>query len=162
IPYYNNTLGARWQGSQEQWMWEFEGAYQFGQNFDGSDHSAGFFVCGLGRNFEHDWKPALWLYYDHSTGGYVLGGRQGLDHLFPLGPKSHGFMDLYARSNIQTPNVLLTAAPHEKIRLLCWYHYFFLENGADGPYNINMTPFAPGSAPASRDLGHEIDLTVQY
>ncbi len=160
--YYVNTLGSRWQGSKEQWMWEVEGAFQFGQNFDGSDHNAGFFVTGLGRNFEHCWKPALWVYYDYATGGDVLGGRQGFDHLFPLGHKYHGFMDLYARSNIQTPNVLLTAAPHEKWRVQLWYHYFMLQNINDTPYNINMSPFAPGSAPASTDLGHEIDFTVQY
>ena len=25
-----------------------------------------------------------------------------------------------------------------------------------------MTPFNPGNAPASQDLGHELDFTVQY
>jgi hypothetical protein len=161
-PLSYNTMGGRWQGTKDQWMWEAEGAYQFGQNIDGSDHSAGFFVTGLGRNFEHDWKPSAWLYYDYSTGGNVLGGRQGFDHLFPLGHKYHGFMDLYGRSNIETPNVLVQAAPHEKLRVLLWYHYFFLENQNDTPYNINMTAFSPGSPPASRDLGHEIDLTTTY
>ena len=45
-----------------------------------------------------------------------------------------------------------------KLNILIWYYYMFLDTRADTPYNVNGTPFAPGSAPASRDLGHEIDL----
>ena len=39
---------------------------------------------------------------------------------------------------------------------------FFLQNANDTPYNVNMTPFNAGNAPASRDLGHEIDITATY
>jgi len=92
----------------------------------------------------------------------VRGAGNGFNQLFPLGHKYFGFMDLYGRSNIETPNVLVQASPHDKVRLQLWYHYFFLENANDTPYNVNMTAFSPGSAPASRDLGHEIDLTTQY
>jgi Alginate export len=157
-----NTLGARWQGSKDKLLWEFEGAYQFGDNDNGSDHSAGFWVAGLGKKFDHDWKPTAWLFYDFATGGGQTGQRQGFDHLFPLGHKYHGFMDLFARSNIQTPNILVEAQPHEKIKLLAWWHYFYLQDGADSPYNVNMSAFNGANAPASRDLGHEIDLTFTY
>jgi hypothetical protein len=71
-------------------------------------------------------------------------------------------MDLYARSNIEAPNLLLTFQPREKINVLLWYHYFFLENKNDTPYNINMSPFNPGTSPASASLGHEIDTTIQW
>jgi hypothetical protein len=53
---------------------------------------------------------------------------------------------------------LLTAQPSERLNLLVWYYYFFPENRNDVPYNLNMAPFAPGSAPASADLGHELDF----
>jgi hypothetical protein len=46
--------------------------------------------------------------------------------------------------------------------LLAWYYYLMLDTRADTPYNVNMTPFAPASPPASRDLGHEIDLIATY
>jgi hypothetical protein len=157
-----NTLGSRWQGSQDQFLWEMEGAYQFGNNDNGSDHSAGFAMAGVGRKFEHKWKPTAWFYYDYATGGGEVGQRQGFDHLFPLGHKYHGFMDLFARSNIQTPNILVEAQPHQKIKLLAWWHYFFLETADDSPYNVNMSAFNGANAPASRDLGHEIDLILTY
>ena len=121
-----------------------------------------FAVAGVGRNIDHCWKPKVWLFYDYSTGGPDQGQRQGFDHLFPLGHRYHGFMDLYARSNIESPNLLVEAQPCEKWKLLFWYHYFMLENGGDTPYNINMTPFNQANRPASNDLGHEIDLTATY
>ena len=72
------------------------------------------------------------------------------------------FMDLFGRRNIESPNLLFTMQPHEKLKLLLWYHYFRLQNGNDTPYSVVMTPFNPGVASTSSDLGHEIDLTATY
>ena len=71
-------------------------------------------------------------------------------------------MDLYGRRNVETPNVLLTMQPHERLKLLCWYYYSRLQNGNDTPYSVVMTPFFPAVTPTSRELGHKIDLTVTY
>jgi hypothetical protein len=153
------TLGGRWLASRENWLWEVEGGTQFGENSDGSDHSAGFATGGIGYKWsERRYKPQLWIYYDWASGGDVRGARQGFDHLFPLAHKYLGYMDLFARSNIQSPNVQLTVQPHEKLKLLAWYYYLMLDTRADTPYNVNMTPFVATAAPASRDLGHELDL----
>lgn len=159
---YFETVGSRWQGTVDEFLWDFEGGYQFGKDRDNGSHEASFAVAGLGRKFDRCWKPVLWFYYDYSSGGDVLAGRQGFDHLFPLGHKYHGFMDLYARSNIQTPNLLLTFQPREKLSAQLWYHYFFLESKNDTPYNINMTAFNPANAPVRAQLGQEIDSTVQW
>lgn len=157
------TLGGRWMGTECDWLWDYEGGYQFGDNTNGSGHSAGFFTVGYGRKWSDNcWKPQLMAYYDWSSGGNLQGAGQGFNHLFPLAHKYLGFMDLYGRSNIETPNVQLTFQPHEKWKCLVWYYYFFLQNANDTPYNVNMTPFNAGNAPASRDLGHEIDLTATY
>ena len=157
------TLGTRWLGSRDRWLWETEAGTQFGENTTGTDHSAMYATVGLGRkNEDRDWKPTLWAYYDYASGGAVRGAGQGMNHLFPLAHKYLGFMDLYGRSNIESPNVQLTLQPHEKVKLLFWYYYFFLEDKRDTPYNINMTAFNPNNTPASRDLGHEIDFTATY
>lgn len=157
------TLGARWLGSHESWLWETEGGTQFGENTTGTDHSAMYATVGIGRkNESHEWKPTLWAYYDYADGGAVRAAGQGMNHLFPLAHKYLGFMDLYGRSNIESPNVQLTMQPHEKLKAMIWYYYFFLEDKRDTPYNINMTPFNPNNTPASRDLGHEIDLLFTY
>ncbi len=158
------TMGARWLGAKDDtFLWEFEGGYQFGENTNGSGHSAGFATAGLGHRWkEHDWKPTLWGYYDWAQGSDLRGAGNGFNHLFPLAHKYLGFMDLFGRSNIESPNVQLSFTPHERWKVLCWYYYFFLENKNDTPYNVNMSPYNPGNTPRSADLGHEIDLLFTY
>jgi hypothetical protein len=161
--FHFTTLGGRWLGTQCDWLWELEGGYQFGTNTSGSAHDAAFFTTGLGRKWsDHCWKPQLMAYYDWAEGGDIRGAGEGFNHLFPLAHKYLGFMDLYGRSNIHSPNVQFTCQPHEKLKVLVWYYYFMLQNGNDTPYNVNMTPFNPANAPASRDLGHELDLLFTY
>lgn len=157
------TLGGRWLGTECDWLWDYEGGYQFGDNTNGSGHAAGFFTAGYGRKWsDHCWKPQLMAYYDWSSGGNLRGAGQGFNHLFPLAHKYLGFMDIYGRSNIETPNVQLTFQPHDKLKVLVWYYYFFLQNANDTPYNVNMTPYTLAGPGASRDLGHEIDLLFTY
>lgn len=154
-----STLGGRWLASEGAWLWDAEGGTQFGDNTDGSNHAAGFATGGVGYKWaDAAWQPVLWGYYDWASGGNVLGAGQGFNHLFPLVHRYLGFMDLFGRSNIQSPNIQLTMQPHQKFKLLVWYYYLFLDTRGDTPYNVNMTPFAPGSRPASRDLGHELDV----
>jgi hypothetical protein len=153
------TLGGRWSGTKSNWLWELEGGYQFGQNTTGSTHDAAFWTVGFGRKWSnHSWKPQLMIYYDWAEGGDVRGGGEGFNHLFPLGHKYLGYMDLFGRSNIETPNVQFMCQPSERLKVLVWYYYFFLQNADDTPYNVNMTPYTLVGPGASRDLGHEIDL----
>jgi hypothetical protein len=68
-----------------------------------------------------------------------------------------------ARQNINDINVLWTASPTTKIRLLTWYHCFRLDEPRDALYNAAGAPIRidPTGA-AGRDVGQELDLTVQY
>src|SRR5579864_612696 len=62
------TFGTRWQGSYHDWLWESEGAYQFGDQANLS-RSAGMATGGVGRRFADLWaKPELWFYYDYASG----------------------------------------------------------------------------------------------
>ncbi len=163
LGFYYDTLGVRYAGAHDNWLYEAEGAYQFGRNINGSDHSAGAFTLGLGRKFPcAAWKPTIWAYYDWASGSDTRG--QGFHHMFPLAHKYLGFMDLYGRRNIETANVQLTMQPHDKLKLLAWFYVFRLQNINDVPYNLNMTPFnnLPSGSSGSRDLGNEIDLTATW
>lgn len=157
------TVGGRYSGNEGVLLWDLEGGVQFGRNSDGSGHGAGFWITGLGHKRDDlPWKPTLWVYYDWASGSNNLGAGNGFNHLFPLAHKYLGFMDLFGRSNIQTPNVQLTLQPSDKWKLMAWYYYFMLQSRDDTPYNVNMTPYNPGNRPASRELGHELDLTLTY
>ena len=160
-----DTFGARLWGDRDSWLYEFEGAFQVGQNTDGSDHSAGAFTLGVGRKFDCAlWTPTLWLYYDWASGDDTPGN--GYHHYQPLAHKYLGFMDLFGRRNLEDANVLLTMKPHEKLKLLFWYHIFRMQNINDVPYNVDMSRFAaatvaPGTA-GSRELGEELDAVATF
>ena len=154
-----NTFGGNLMGNVGPWLWDLEGAYQTGR-FGSLDHNVGFFTIGGGRKFEdHCWQPVLWAYYDWSAGSNQL--SNGFHHLFPLGHKYMGFMDLYGRRNLEDANFSLTFKPHEKLTVLAWHHIFFLQNENDVPYNINMTPFV-ATAGGSQYLGQELDLLFTW
>ncbi len=149
------TAGLHWKRQRDQWLAEFEGGYQFGE-FGDLSHSAGFFTIGVGRELPNlPWNPVLWVYFDWASGDDTIGN--GFNQLFPLGHKYLGFMDFFARTNIEDFNVLLETAPAEKWKCIVWWHVFNLQNGSDVPYRINGLPYTetPGG---SQYLGQELDL----
>lgn len=160
--FYFDSLGARYNGTIGQFLFETEGAYQFGQNTDGSDHDAGFFVVGAGKKLEQlRFSPTTWFYFDWASGGDTLGTGQGHHHFQPLAHKYNGFMDLYGRRNLVDLNVLTTLNLNKKVQLLFWYHSFWLENQNDTPYSVTMAPQQAGVVPADDHLGHELDTVLQ-
>ena len=155
-----HTLGTAFKGEVDGLLWDDEFGYQMGKNPDGSDISACSLTFGLGAKSAGSMKPTIWMYYDWASGDDSI--NNGWNQLFPLGHKYLGFMDLYGRRNINDLNSILTFAATDKLTVLAWYHYMFLANGAQGPYNINNSSFNPGGTVGNRDLGHEIDLLGTY
>jgi hypothetical protein len=154
-----NTIGARWNAKQDVWLYELEGAYQWG-DFGAADMSAGFYTVGIGRELPNWlWTPTVWAYYDWASGDEIIGA--GYHHLFPLSHKYFGWMDLFGRRNIEDLNFLMTLVPHEKWKLTGWWHIFHLQNNGDVPYSVTMTPLVstPGG---DSDLGQELDLTALW
>ncbi len=154
-----DTLGGRWLDSYGNWLAEVEGAVQLGE-FAGEDHTAGFFVLGGGYKWaDLPWTPVFWAYYDWASGDDTIGN--GFHHLFPLSHRYVGFMDLFGRRNLENPNFQLTLTPSNRLELLLWYHIFYLQNGNDVPYNVNMTPFTTTRG-GNQYLGQEIDLLATW
>ena len=146
----------------DQWLFELEGGPQFGrQSGLGVSHEAGFCTLGVGRKLGDvlPWSPTLWCYYDYASGNAGDGSFNRFNDLFPLGHKYLGFIDAVRRQNIESPNVLLTMKPHDKIDLLIWYWHFMANQAGDVVPSIGGTP--PQSL-ASKDLGDEIDLIAKY
>ena len=166
---YHN-IGSRVVGSTDGGLlYEYEGAYQFGTNSDGSSHSASFLTGGLGRKLSictgcGEWNPIVWAWYDWASGeedpNAVARGDDSFDHFFPLAHKYNGFMDLFGRRNLHDINFqFITPILGPRVKLLLWYHHFFLDQ-ATTPYSVVMTPFNdPVTNPAGdRELGQEIDV----
>ena len=159
-----NTMGSRLEGSVDQWLWEVEGAYQFG-DYGSATQNAGFYTLGLGRKLpDLPLKPVLWAYFDWASGDRnPLDGVHGtFNQLFPLGHKYLGYMDIVGRQNIEDLNVQLTLNPSKKVEFMVWYHIFKLQQARDGLYDAagRLIRIDPTGA-AGQDVGQELDLTTK-
>ncbi len=164
-----NTFGARWAGSSDAWLWEVEGGYQFGDFLPtgaaGQSHEAGFYTLGAGRKLDLPWNPVVWAFYDWASGDRdpTDTNHETFNHLFPLGHKYLGFMDLVGRQNIEDLNMRVAASPHEKVKLLLWFHIFKLQQARDSLYNVGGAPILTDATGASGgNVGQELDLMVKY
>lgn len=159
-----HTIGGRTDGKTNGGMlYDFEGAFQFGKNNDGSDHSAGFVTLGLGRKLDcRAFQPTVWAWYDYASGeknfADVSIGDNGYHHLFPLDHKYNGFMDLFGRRNLHDLSTQVITPITANVDVLVWYHYLLLAEDTL-PYNLAMVPYSLAGGPAQdRELGHEIDV----
>ena len=106
------------------------------------------------------WNPTLWFYFDYASGNDAVGDFERFNQLFPLAHKYLGFIDAVARSNVVSPNVLLTMKPHAKWNLLLWYYYF---GAAETEDIIPGVAVPSNAAPAGEDdFGQELDFIAKY
>lgn len=154
-----HTFGGRIAGGSGAWLWDMEAAYQTGrQSGLGLDHRAGMCTCGVGRKLDMKWSPTVWMYYDYASGNDGDGGAfNRYNQLFPLAHKYLGFADFFARSNISSPNCLVTMKPTDKWSLLFWYYYIGAAVDSDIVPGV-ATNTAPIQNTTSDDLAHELDI----
>ncbi|TWT75855.1 hypothetical protein Pla123a_26380 [Posidoniimonas polymericola] len=156
-----HTFGGRMFGGSGDWLYEMEAALQTGrQSGLGLDHRAGMCTCGVGRNLGGSWSPTLWVYYDYASGNDspADGVFNRYNQLFPLAHKYLGFIDAAARSNISSPNCLLTMKPSSKLSLLAWYYYLGAAEAGDSIPGVAV----PSAQVAGTDFGNELDLIAKY
>lgn len=161
LGFSRHNLGTRVNGSRDRWLYELEGAFQFGDD-NGDDVTEGFFTLGAGRKMDHCWNPVLWGYFDYATGddGNVRMGNVGQDEFFPLTHKYLGFIDSVLRSNVIAPNVLFTFEPMEHTKFLIWYYHFRAENDGVVIPGVGNAPQSVGAG--NRVLGNELDLLGNF
>ncbi len=163
------TLGFRFQGEQNDWLWEGEAAYQFGGHTNAPfgdlvARSAGMATAGFGRRFaDAPFKPELWFYYDYASGNRRpdAGSYNRFNQLFPLGHKYLGYMDVVARQNILSPNVNLKLFLGKRAQLLFWYYNFQLASARDGLFTAGgaLERIDP-TGRAGRNVGNELDIAL--
>ena len=110
-----HTLGSRYHGNQEGFLWDFEGMAQFGQR--GSETiRAGSATAGVGYNFKNlPMNPTVWAYYDWASGDHNPNkdDYNTFNQLFPFGHYYFGFLDLVGRENIRDWNFHRVSEPGE-------------------------------------------------
>ncbi len=165
IPFQNHTLGGRYEGKHEAWLWEVEGGYQFG-GFGALDHSAGFFVLGAGRKLVSvGWNPVLWVYYQWASGDRDPGdGDRGtFNQLFRTPHKDLGWMDMVGGQNIEDLNFRLTVTPQPSWTFILWWHIYHLQQARDALYDASGAAIRQDpTGAAGRDVGSEADLGLRW
>ncbi|HEY7154629.1 MAG TPA: alginate export family protein [Gemmataceae bacterium] len=138
-PQNNSTVGSRWYGDKNNWLWDAEGMIQFGR-FSNQGIMANAFTMGGGYYFSK-WflHPTIWVYYDHASGQPGPPGststHQTFNQLFPFGHYYFGMTDLIGRQNINDFHVDLSFFPLKWWTVWAQYHVLRLDSPFDALYS---------------------------
>lgn len=159
------TIGSRYAGDCNHYLWDCEGMYQFGDNANQNISAAsittgvGYQLAGLPAN------PQIWMYYDYATGSQHPGtGDYGtFNQLFPFGHYYFGYLDLVGRQNIEDVNWQLVCYPSDWITSGIQFHIFNLASSRDALYNAAGSAIAQDAAGTDgHHVGDEVDLWERF
>lgn len=163
--YTVNTVGSRYAGDWHQLLWDLEGMYQFGP-YANQHTEAAATATGVGYNFKRvPTDPHFWIYYEWATGQTNPDSdvHRTFNQLFPWGHAYFGYLDLVGRQNIRDLNMQLMCYPNHWITPALQFHMFRLDSARDGLYAANGTVLrSDPSGAAGRDIGNEIDFTINF
>lgn len=160
-----HTVGSRYAGDKNHFLWDFEGMFQFGQRGP-SSITAGSATAGLGYNFANaPMNPTFWAYYDWASGDHdpTGGNYTTFNQLFPFGHYYLGWLDQVARQNIRDVNMHLYLYPTKWITVNVQYHFFALDSARDALYNATGAPIRVSpNGTAGGTVGRELDVIVNF
>lgn len=160
-----DTIGARYTGDKDGFLWDIEGAGQFGRTA-GHNSAAAMATAGIGYNFkDKPLNPTFWAFYDYASGdGAPNSGQYNtFNQLFPFGHYYLGWADLVGRQNIQDFNFHMYLYPTKWVTFWTQYHIFNLANTRDALYNTagNVSRFDP-TGRAGGKVGQELDFILNF
>jgi hypothetical protein len=163
-----NTFGLRFvgeAGAKSQYLWDFEGAIQFG-DWSNQKSEADFYVVGLGYWFKDlPGIPTFWVYYDHASGTQDPNGveHRTFNQLFPSGHNYFNSEDLFGRQNLNDFHLELGVFPLPWLRYTVGYHVLSLDQPRDALYNSSGSVVRQDpTGKAGRDVGDCINASVQF
>jgi hypothetical protein len=164
-PFNVHTLGTRWFGDKNGFLWDVELNGQFGRRGQ-SDIYAAASATGIGYNWANaDLNPTVWLYYDYASGDQNpnAGDYHTYNPLFPFAHYYLGWIDQVNRQNIHDVNAHLFFYPTKWITVWTQYHHFWLASKRDALYNDGGVAFRRDpTGRAGSDVGSEFDLIVNF
>jgi hypothetical protein len=165
LPASTHTLGTRYYGNKDGFLWDFEGMLQLGQR-DGQPIHAGAATAGLGYNWaKGPMNPTVWAYYDWASGDHSpnSGNYSTFNQLFPFGHYYFGWLDLVGRQNIRDWNFHLYLNPDKWIGFNMQYHVFQLDSARDALYNAAGAPLRVNlKGAAGGNVGNEWDFIMNF
>jgi len=160
-----STLGSRWCGDEGGYLWDFEGAVQFGDRGD-ADLVAGMATAGVGKHLQDmRGNPTAWLYYDFASGDAdpTDGTSHTFNQLYPFGHHYLGWADLVGRQNIHDASAQLYFYPSAWTTVWLQYHHFWLAEARDALYNpAGAASRRDPTGQSGTDVGNEVDVIVNF
>jgi len=160
-----NTLGVRYTGDKEGFLWDTELALQLGDQ-GSQDLVAGMATAGVGRHWKDTClSPTVWAYYDYASGDANPndGDYTTFSQLFPFGHYYLGWADLVGRQNIHDANAHLYLYPAPWITINLQYHHFWLNQRRDALYNAAGAAYRRDPTGTSgNNVGDEIDIVTNF
>ncbi|HMP16186.1 MAG TPA: alginate export family protein [Gemmatales bacterium] len=164
-PFNVHTVGARYSGDKNHFLWDAELAMQFGERGQQSIF-AGMATAGAGYHFEYlPLNPTFWLFYDYASGDRDPNDASynTFHQLFPFGHFYLGWIDLVGRQNIHDVNAHLYLYPANWITLWFQYHQFWLAEGRDALYNAaGVATRRSANGSAGTEVGQELDIVANF
>ena len=157
-----HTLGGRLAGNFDNFLYEFEGMYQFGRR-SGLDVSAFAVATGVGYRLPLPMNPQGWIRYDFASGDsrHTDGRSNTFNQLFPFGHYYLGFLDRVGRQNIHDFNAQFTLHPMPWITFITQYHRFYLANNRDYLYNAaGLATLRDITGQSGSHVGDEVDFRL--
>lgn len=161
-----NTVGGRLVGERNQFLWDFEGAVQFG-GWANQSIWAGFGVAGLGYYFKNvPTAPTFWVYFDYASGDpdpNRTNVHRTFSTLFPFGHSYYAGLDAIGRQNINDLHLEYAMFPAKWVRATLGYHVLALDRARDALYNSSGGVVRQDlTGKAGKDVGEAISTGVQF
>ncbi len=158
------TPGMRFYLKPKKGQFDFqtETITQFGtvrsSNGINQDHEAWYQHLDVGYTFDIPWSPRLALEYDYANDNKdqrfdtLYGARR-----FEFGPT--GMYGAFARSNINTPGVRVTAAPRDDVQLGLSHRFYWLAEDKDSWITANLRDT---SGRTDNYIGQQLETTARW
>ncbi|MBN1561392.1 alginate export family protein [candidate division KSB1 bacterium] len=122
-------------------------------------------VVSLGRTFQVSGKPYVQLQYVTGSGDEDPndGVHNTFDGIFSGADTDlYGWMNLFFWKNLREYRINMSLHPTRAFNLRSEYHYFMLDAAQDSWYFPGQVQRQDKSGHSGRELGHEMDMIVQY
>ena len=108
--------------------------------------------------------PAITVGIDRASGTPSGAPAQSgtWDQLYPLAHAYAGFADVLGRRNLMEERLVVQFSPRAPMRARVAFHAFQRVSDADAAYDVAGAVFRPALPVSARDLGSEVDLSVQW
>jgi Alginate export len=159
-----NTIGSRYYGTAQGFMWDFEGGVQFGE-WVNQAAVAGFYTLDAGYAFKNlPLLPQFWVGYDWASGGNdTVQTHHTFNQLFPSTHNYLGQADIVGRQNIQDISCQFAFFPTYWWTAYIQFHDFHLANDTDALYNKSGNAIRQdASGRSGGDVGRELDLFSNF